>query len=129
MISPLHHDARFFKVTDFTREVRGRLRSDEMYGPKQALPICLAVLVVILLAGTFQSGYSTSFHGFCTGIGDMRGDEIQRIPPFNDDSVRIYIGVVNLPALRTGLTVGEWVLEFRITTYSPSSVCPLHITP
>lgn len=113
-------------MTDFNREVIRRLKWDEMYGPKQALPICLAVLAVIFLVGTFQSGYS---RGFGTSLAVTRGDEIRGIPPFNDDSVRIYIGVVKHTYLWTELMVGEWVLELRIATYSAGSVCPLHVTP
>lgn len=65
-----------------------------MYGPKQALPICLAVIALVLLAGTLRSEYSTSFSGFGTGRVLTRADEPQGIPPFDNDSVRIYIGVV-----------------------------------
>jgi hypothetical protein len=62
-----------------------------MYGPKQALPICLAVIAFVLLAGTLRSA---SFSGFGTGRVLTRADEPQGIPPFDNDSVRIYIGVV-----------------------------------
>lgn len=66
-----------------------------MHGPKSTLPLCLAALVLFLFAGTWRASLSHSFgEGFTSIPPPKTGGKELGIPPFDDNSVRLYVGVV-----------------------------------
>lgn len=110
-----------------------------MYRPKLLLPVFLAAVGLFLVLGTFHASRSESIGGRF-GMAPVqapppmrKGGELQETPPpFDDNGVRLFIGVVGFPfpvpiAPARGLTMaGKRLLGLRSATCPSRGVFTLH---
>jgi len=111
-----------------------------MYRPKLLLPVFLAAVGLFLVLGTFHASRSESIGGRfgmapVQGPPPMRkGVELQETPPpFDENGVRLFIGVVGFPfpvsfAQARGLVLmaGKRLLGLWSATYPSRGVFTLH---